>query len=107
MKPPLFRAFPARSAATLRGSPLAIRLRRGAQPLTSRRAVLIGGIAAALTGALIRRTWSADPAPTAAAPGTSPGTTPAQVSIEEFAASGKSLGKVQVNRVIKTEAQWR
>jgi peptide-methionine (R)-S-oxide reductase len=75
----------------------------GAAPDKSRRAVLAGGIAAALAGALIRRTWSADPAPTAAAPGKAP----AQVSIEQFAPSGKSLGKLNVNKVVKTEAQWR
>src|ERR1700694_1075457 len=79
-----------------------------AEPNKGRRAVLTGGIiAAALAGALIRRTWSADPAPTAATPGAAPGATPAQVSIEDFAASGKSLGKVQVNKLIKPEAQWR
>jgi len=76
---------------------------QAAEPSKSRRAVLACGIAAALTGALIRRTWSADPAPTAAAPGPAP----AQVSIEEFAPSGKSLGKAKVNKVVKTEAQWR
>jgi peptide-methionine (R)-S-oxide reductase len=79
----------------------------GAAPDKRRRAVLTGGIAAALAGALIRRTWSADPAPTAAAPGAAAGTAPAQVSIEEFSASGKSLGRAQVNKVMKTEAQWR
>jgi peptide-methionine (R)-S-oxide reductase len=77
------------------------------KPNKARRTLLTGGIAAALAGALIRRTWSADPAPAAATPGGASGTAPAQVSIEEFSASGKSLGQVQVNKVIKTEAQWR
>jgi peptide-methionine (R)-S-oxide reductase len=77
------------------------------EPNKGRRTVLIGGIAAALAGALIRRTWSADPAPTAAAPDATSGTTPAQVSIEQFAPSGTSLGRVKVNKVVKTEAQWR
>ena len=77
------------------------------EPNKGRRAVLAGAIAAALTGALIRRTWSADPAPTAAAPGAASGTAPAQVSIEQFAPSGKRLGKVTLNKVVKTEAQWR
>ena len=77
------------------------------EPNKGRRAVLIGGIAAALTGALIRRTWSADPAAPAAAPGEAAGTAPAQVPIEEFSASGKSVGTAKVNKVVRTEAQWR
>ena len=75
---------------------------QSAEPNKGRRAVLACGIAAALTGALIRRTWSADPAPDAA-----PGAAPSKVSIEEFSPSGKSQGKVEVNKVVKTEAQWR
>jgi peptide-methionine (R)-S-oxide reductase len=78
-----------------------------AEPNKGRRALLTGAIAAALTGALIRRTWSADPAPTATAHGAAAGTAPAQVSIEQFAPSGKSLGKVTLDKVVKTEAQWR
>jgi peptide-methionine (R)-S-oxide reductase len=77
------------------------------EPNKGRRAVLTGAIAAALAGALIRRTWSADPAPTAAARGAASGTAPGQVSIEQFAPSGKSLGKVSLDKVVKTEAQWR
>ncbi len=61
-------------------------------PNRGRRAVLTGGIAAALTGALMRRTWSAEPA---------------KVEVEEFSASGKSLGKATVGKVVKTDAQWR
>jgi peptide-methionine (R)-S-oxide reductase len=80
---------------------------RPAEANLGRRAVLTGGIAAVLAGALIRRTWSADPAPAAAAASAAAGTTPPQVSIEEFSASGKSLGRVQASKVIKTEAQWR
>src|SRR5579864_5726769 len=82
-----------RAGKTLRAS-------QSAEPNKARRALLTGGIAAALAGALIRRTWSADPAPTAAAPGAASSTAPPQVSIEEFSASGKSLGNVQVNKVI-------
>jgi len=79
---------------------------QSAEPNKGRRALLTGGIAAAVTGALIRRTWSADPPPTAAARGAASGTSPAQVSIEQFAPSGKSLGKVTLDKVVKTEAQW-
>jgi peptide-methionine (R)-S-oxide reductase len=78
-----------------------------AEPNKGRRALLTGAIAAALAGALIRRTWSADPTPTAAAPGAASGTAPAQVSIEQFAPSGKRLGKVTLDKIVKTEAQWR
>jgi peptide-methionine (R)-S-oxide reductase len=74
------------------------------EPNKGRRAVLACGIAAALAGVLVRRTWSADPA---AASGEAAGTAPAQVPIEEFSASGKSLGTAKVNKVVKTEAQWR
>ena len=78
-----------------------------AEPNKGRRAVLACGIAAALAGVLVRRTWSADPASPAAASGEAAGTAPAQVPIEEFSASGKSLGTAKVNKVVKTEAQWR
>jgi peptide-methionine (R)-S-oxide reductase len=81
-----------------------------AEPNKGRRAVLACAIAAVLTGVLIRRTWSAGPEPAAEAPGAAsgaPGTAPAKVSIEEFSPSGKSLGRVDVNKVVKTEAQWR
>jgi peptide-methionine (R)-S-oxide reductase len=61
-------------------------------PNRGRRAVLTGGTAAVLTGTLLRRTWSAEPA---------------KVQIEEFSASGKSLGKATVDPVVKTDAQWR
>jgi peptide-methionine (R)-S-oxide reductase len=77
---------------------------QSAEPNKGRRAVLACGIAAALTGVLVRRTWSADPATPAAAPGEAAGT---QVPIEDFSASGKSLGTVKVNKVVKTDAQWR
>jgi peptide-methionine (R)-S-oxide reductase len=61
-------------------------------PNRGRRAVLTRGIAVALTGVLIRRTWSAEPA---------------KVEIEEFSASGKSLGRATVDKVVKADAQWR
>jgi peptide-methionine (R)-S-oxide reductase len=69
----------------------------------NRRTVLTYGIAAAVAGgSLIRRTWSAD---TPAAP--TPGAAPARISIEQFSAAGKSEGLIQVDKVIKTDAQWR
>jgi peptide-methionine (R)-S-oxide reductase len=71
------------------------------EPNKGRRAVLTYGIAAALAGSLIRRTWSADPAAPAA-----PGTAAAKVSIEVFSPAGKSQGLVQVDKVVKTDAQW-
>jgi peptide-methionine (R)-S-oxide reductase len=77
------------------------------EPNKGRRAMLAGGIAAVLAGTLIRRTWSADPPSTSAATGETPAKAPPQVSIEQFAPSGKSLGKVNVNKIVKTEAQWR
>jgi peptide-methionine (R)-S-oxide reductase len=69
-----------------------------ATPNQGRRAVLTYGVAAALAGTLIRRSWSAS-APSAAAP--------VKVSIETFSAAGKSQGLVQVDKVVKTDAQWR
>lgn len=61
----------------------------------NRRTLLKHGIAAAaLAGTLVRRTWAAD-------------TALAKVTIEQFSADGKSLGTVQLDKVLKTEAQWR
>jgi peptide-methionine (R)-S-oxide reductase len=57
-----------------------------------RRQVLGYGLAAALVGSL-RRTWAA--------------ADPGKVSIESFSAAGKSEGLVQVDKIVKTEAQWR
>lgn len=67
-------------------------------PNQGRRTVLTYGVAAALASTLIRRSWSAT-APSAAAP--------VKVSIEMFSAAGKSQGLVQVDKVVKTDAQWR
>jgi len=58
-----------------------------------RRTVLTLGLAAALSGTLGRRAQAAGPAP--------------KVSIEQFSAAGKSEGLVQVDKVVKTEAEWR
>jgi peptide-methionine (R)-S-oxide reductase len=79
-----------------------------AEPNKARRALLTYGIAAALAGSLIRRTWSANPAAasTQEAAG-APGAVPAKISIEQFSAAGKSDGLVQVDKVVKTDAQWR
>jgi peptide-methionine (R)-S-oxide reductase len=73
-----------------------------AEPNKGRRAVLTYGIAAALAGSLIRRTWSADPATVPASGAAAP-----KISIEQFSAAGKSQGLVQVDKVVKTDAQWR
>jgi peptide-methionine (R)-S-oxide reductase len=67
----------------------------------NRRAVFGYGLAAVLAGTLVRRTWSADPAPTAAAPAAG------DVAIENFNAAGKSEGIVKVAKLIKSDAQWR
>jgi peptide-methionine (R)-S-oxide reductase len=57
-----------------------------------RRTVLLHGLAATLAGSLARPSWSAEAAKT---------------SIEQFSAAGKSEGVVQVDKVVKTDAQWR
>ena len=57
-----------------------------------RRWILGYGLAAALAGSL-RRTWAA--------------ADPGKISIEQFSAAGKSEGVVQVDKVVKTDAQWR
>lgn len=74
-----------------------------AAPNKGRRTLVTFGLAAALAGTLLRRIGSANPATEAAAPGAAP----AKVSIEEFSASGKSAGIAQLDKVVKTEAQWR
>jgi len=57
-----------------------------------RRTVLTNGLAAALAASLARPVWSADAA---------------KISIEQFSAAGKSEGLIQVDKVVKTDAQWR
>jgi peptide-methionine (R)-S-oxide reductase len=71
-------------------------------PNRARRAIFTYGIAAAVAGSLIRRTWPANPAAAA-----TPEAAPAKISIEQFSAAGKSEGLVQVDKVVKTDAQWR
>jgi len=67
-----------------------------------RRSLLGYGLAAVLVGGIwVRRTWSANPTQTAAAPAGG------EVSIEKFNPAGKSEGLVKVERVVKTDAQWR
>ena len=63
--------------------------------ILSRRAVLIRGLAAVASAACVGR-WSA-----AAASSTD------TVTIENFAASGKSAGVVTLAKVIKSDAEWR
>ena len=74
-----------------------------AQPNYGRRALLRYGLAAALAATLIRRSGSASAAAAAAASGAAP----VKVPIEQFSDSGKSAGIVQLDKVVKTEAQWR
>lgn len=65
-----------------------------------RRAVLSYGIAAIFASLLTpRRGFSADAAGKLS--------TASQVSIEQFAPSGKSLGQVQLDKVIKSVAEWQ
>jgi peptide-methionine (R)-S-oxide reductase len=66
-----------------------------------RRSLLGYGLAAILAGTWVRRTWSANPTQTTAAPAG------AAVSIEKFNAAGKSEGLVKAEKVVKTDAQWR
>jgi peptide-methionine (R)-S-oxide reductase len=63
-----------------------------------RREVLSYGIAAAVAGTLLRRSLATAHAASAAA---------GKVAIEQFSAAGKSLGVAQLDKVVKTEAQWR
>ena len=66
----------------------------------NRRTVLLYGIAAATAGVLTRgKSGSAAAAP--AAPQA------AKVPIEQFAPSGKSLGLAQLDKVVRSDAQWR
>jgi peptide-methionine (R)-S-oxide reductase len=64
----------------------------------ARRAVLIQGLAAVVTGALVGRMGFAAAADSGDAE---------QVTIENFAPSGKSLGVVTVSKVVKSDADWR
>jgi peptide-methionine (R)-S-oxide reductase len=57
-----------------------------------RRYVLTFGTAAAVAGFLLPRRGSAEAA---------------KIQIEQFSTAGKSLGLVQLDKVVKTEAQWR
>jgi len=66
-------------------------------PVT-RRALLLSGIAAVLTGVVVRRPgWSVAGAAEKSS----------KVSVEQFSPAGKSLGLTQLDRVVKTDAQWR
>jgi peptide-methionine (R)-S-oxide reductase len=64
----------------------------------SRRDLLLYGMAAAAVSMLARRAGSAE---------TGSSATPAKVSIEQFAVSGKSQGVAQMDKVVKGDAQWR
>jgi len=69
----------------------------------SRRAFIVAA-AGAISGAAfwgLRRTTLLQPQPVSAA------STPAMVTIVEFAANGKKTGKVTVAHIVKTDAEWR
>jgi peptide-methionine (R)-S-oxide reductase len=72
----------------------------------NRRDVLLYGAAAALAAGLWTRRKGLAVANAADQPSMAD-KAPAKVTIEQFAASGKSLGRVQADRVLKSEAQWR
>jgi peptide-methionine (R)-S-oxide reductase len=72
------------------------------KPDADRRKVLIFGIAAAATGGLIRGLGLGNPAKAGTAVKEA-----ARVAIEQFSAAGKSAGIVQLDKVVKTEAEWR
>lgn len=65
----------------------------------SRRSFLLGALGAPLTLGLAGCARAATPAKAAVPPG--------DVTIENFDATGKSLGKSKVPRVVKTDAEWR
>ena len=68
-------------------------------PLRSRRSFLLNALAAGACVACGER-----PAMGAVSPGPAP---PGPVTIENFSTAGKSQGLVKVERVIKTDAEWR
>ena len=72
-------------------------------PNKSRRTLLASGLAVALAGTLLRRSWSANSSSSQAAPAQST----AKVPIEQFSASGKSLGTAMVDKIVKPDEQWR
>jgi peptide-methionine (R)-S-oxide reductase len=71
------------------------------EPIPSRRRILLGLVATPLALAVAACVRSADKpvAPAAAKPGV--------VSIENFSAAGVSLGKADVPKIVKSEADWR
>ena len=67
-------------------------------PAIARRAVLIQGLAMAFTGAIVGKIGLAVASESADSE---------QVTIENFAPSGKSSGVVHVSKVVKSDADWR
>jgi peptide-methionine (R)-S-oxide reductase len=72
--------------------------------MSTRRSFLLYGAGLAATGValLTRRSWPGASVATAQA-----AEKPTQVSIEQFAPSGKRLGTVKIDRIVKTDQQWR
>jgi peptide-methionine (R)-S-oxide reductase len=75
---------------------------------TYRRAFLGGGLAVLATAFLSRKLTAAAGQSTPGAPATGQAATAArEVTIENFSTAGKSEGTVRVEKVIKSEAEWR
>jgi peptide-methionine (R)-S-oxide reductase len=75
------------------------------QPNLARRAILLYGgigVAATFAGLLTRR-----PGAVAAAAEKSSAENSSKVTIEQFSPAGKSIGSTQLDKVVKTDAQWR
>ena len=68
----------------------------------SRRGFLMGAMASPLALAFAACARSAEPAK-----GKVAGELPASVTIENFSAAGKSLGKAKLPRIVKTDAEWK
>jgi peptide-methionine (R)-S-oxide reductase len=68
----------------------------------SRRAFLV--TSAGVCGAVA--IWSLDKAGVASAASGKP-TTPSMVTIVQFGADGKKMGKVQVPKLVKSDAEWQ
>jgi peptide-methionine (R)-S-oxide reductase len=68
---------------------------------------LLFGIAAAAAGVLLRSKSGTAATSAAQGPTTGAAQQPTKLSIEQFAPSGKSLGLTQLDKVVKSDAQWR
>lgn len=78
--------------------------RKFSAPQSSRRHLLMGGIAALAGAAIVAKLF---PAAHSAPAQSAPSTQDHGVDIEEFSAAGKSQGVVHVSKVVKSDAEWR